>query len=170
VADAQLFHTVSFCGPLASPDSAAEPGAESPSAEQFTPSGERAYVPDQTADRTWRRRYEHLQTELRREEAERRVEGFVREGRLVPAQASIAMALLQAEDTIEFDGESRPVRQLLIAMIERQAPHGLFGAAAPEIGAQANAALLLPEEAEFYRRHFPDVSLEEIAARKRRPT
>lgn len=111
-------------------------------------------------------RYEDLKNDVRRGEAQRTVEGFVREGRICPAQAPFAEAMLQAEDVIEFDGESRPIRQLLIAMIERQPPMALFSAVAPESIRKADEALMLPEEAEFYRKHFPDVSLEEIAARK----
>lgn len=115
----------------------------------------------------WRQRYEELSTANRRADAHRAVEGFVREGRLCPAQAPFAEALLLTEDTIEFDGESKPLRQLLMAMIERQPPMGLFAAIAPEADKRAEAALMLPEEAAFYRKHFPDVSLEEIALRKR---
>lgn len=113
-------------------------------------------------------RFQNLKDEVRRGEAQRTVEGFVRAGRICPAQVPFAEAMLQAEDVIQFDGESRPIRQLLIAMIERQPPMQLFSAAVPEnVSVDSGAAKLLPEEAEFYRKHFPDVSLEEIAARKR---
>jgi hypothetical protein len=99
------------------------------------------------------------------------VDGFIREGRICPAQAPFAEAMLLAEDAIEFDGESRPIRQLLISMIERQPPMALFSAIAPDRGQEGHATThpaLLPEEAAFYRKHFPDVSLEEIASRRGR--
>lgn len=163
VADARLFSGVRFFGNLDAdrndPASAIESSTSANSSQTPT------VVEDEPS--RWRRRYEDLRAELRREEAERKVEEFVREGRMVPAQTAFATALLQAEDTIEFDGESLPLRQLLIAMIERQPPLRLFAAIAPEAdGRAADSALLLPEEAEFYRKYFPEVSLDEIAARK----
>jgi len=127
-------------------------------------------APFQGEGGAWRRRYEDLREEIRREEAERQVEKFVEQGKLCPAQAPFAEALLQAADTIVFDGEKRPLRQLLIAMIERQPPMALFSELAPSCGnaGDHSAQLLLPEEAEFYRRHFPDLSLDDIARRKNR--
>jgi hypothetical protein len=50
-------------------------------------------------------------------------------------------------------------------MIERQPPHGLFSEIAPGNSASSNAQFS-PDEAEFYRKHFPDVSLDVIAARR----
>lgn len=113
----------------------------------------------------WRARHEALRSEVDRERAEREVGAFVKAGKLTPAQAPFAQALMSAGDTIEFGGEVRPIRQLLIAMLERQPPMGLFSETVPDISVGSEGGLL-PEEAEFYRRHFPDVSLEEIAVRK----
>lgn len=110
----------------------------------------------------WRAKYDELSRQIRSENAERQVAAFVREGKLLPSQAPMVAAMMAVEDSIEFDGESRPLVQLLIAMIERQPPHGLFSESVPESSA-ATPPTMLPEEADFYRKHFPDVSLEAIA-------
>jgi hypothetical protein len=91
---------------------------------------------------------------------------LIQEGRLLPAQAPFAEALLARREPVEFDGRRVSVGQLLLAMIERQPPRPLFAELAPVPTADLSQALMVPEEAEFYRRHFPDISLEEIAKRK----
>ncbi len=123
-------------------------------------------VPRGTSE--WRERFERLREEVDAREAERRVDSFMKEGRLCPAQVPFALALLMTSDTVEFGGDRKPLRELLIAMIERQPPMALFAEIAPDPGARGDhsAQLLMPEEAEFYRRHFPDVSLDEIARRR----
>jgi hypothetical protein len=73
---------------------------------------------------------------------------------------------MRCPDVIEFDGDEMPVRQLILAMLERSVPHALFAELAP-VGPAAEASNLPPEEAAFYRRHFPDLSLEEIALRRK---
>lgn len=158
VPDAQLFHVMSFSGNLEDGMWRADPAQGAACSA----------CPDTDDASLWRSRYEQLLAQHRREHAGRQVEEFVRAGKLCPAQAPFAKALLQAEDTIEFGEDMASVRELLIAMIERQPPLQLFAALAPSAHQDANAALLLPEEAEFYRKHFPDVSLDEIAARKAR--
>jgi hypothetical protein len=114
----------------------------------------------------WKARYNELTSKVQAEEAARRVSELVRSGRLTPAQIPFATALLQSGGTIDFAGESRPVHELLIAMLEKQPPHALFTELAPASSSSAEA-LFLPEEAAFYRKHFPDVSLDVIAQRKR---
>lgn len=101
-----------------------------------------------------------------RREAAQVVQRFVKAGRLVPAQVPYAEAILANEATLEFAGDRTTLRNLLIAMIERQPPHALFTDLAPAAAEAASAHLMLPEEAAFYRRHFPEVSLDEIARRR----
>lgn len=115
---------------------------------------------------TWRQRYERLVGEQEEREAERLVREFVAAGKLCPSQTSMAKALLLSSDTVAFDGRSRPLREVALEMIERQPRLGLFSEIAPDPAQDFSSQLLLPEEEEFYRRHFPDVSLEEIARRK----
>lgn len=92
---------------------------------------------------------------------------FVREGRLTPAQAPYAEALMRAEAAIEFGDDGNTPARLLIAMLERQPPLAMFTDVAPSPPTgDYSAALMMPEEAEFYRRHFPDISLDQIARRK----
>lgn len=102
------------------------------------------------------------------ERARERIDGFVREGRLAPSQADLAKAIASADAVVEFEGDAAPLRDLLLRMIERRPPVALFGETAPTGAGDDDAAshLLLPEEAAFYRRHFPGVSLDQIARRK----
>jgi hypothetical protein len=98
--------------------------------------------------------------------AEREVDDLLRKGRLVPAQARFAKALLLSRDTIEFDGRSQPLRGLVLALLERQPKLNLFAELTPAPQSDHSQHLMLPEEADFYRRHFPEVSLDEIAKRR----
>lgn len=114
--------------------------------------------------RAWQERYESLRAAQRTEEAEREAQEWVAKGRLTPSQVPFAKALLMQEESIVFDGTRQPLRSLLIAILERQPPHALFTRTAPVRPAlDEGDHLLLPEEADFYRRHFPDVNLTEIA-------
>ena len=90
------------------------------------------------------------------------------EGRLFPAQVEAARRLLEHGRT-RFDADSRGIRRLLLDLLESRPPSALFSELAPAppvADADAAAELLLPEEAAFYRRHFPGVSLGEIAKRR----
>ena len=92
---------------------------------------------------------------------------LVREGRMVPAQVPFAEALLACESVVEFSGDKRPLRELLIALLERQPPLALFGQTAPALSVPDRPATMLPEEAAFYTRHFPGVPLSDIAEARR---
>ncbi|HEY0868187.1 MAG TPA: hypothetical protein VGE01_12450 [Fimbriimonas sp.] len=144
VESARLFSSVMFSGELG-----CAPPPPAPLSSESHPGGPPPPAPSSICMQT--------------EEGVRR---WVREGRLVPAQVPFVRALLESSDAIEFDGSKRPLRQLVIAMVERQPPHALFCERIPASNGEANDNLLLPEEAEFYRRHFPDVSLNEIARRR----
>lgn len=114
----------------------------------------------------WQARYEALRADQRRAEADALVSSYVRQGKLSPAQAPMARALLGHADAIHFDGGTAPVARLVQTLIERAPSHGLLQEQAPELPIDDAAHLLLPEEAEFYRRHFPDIQLDQIARRK----
>lgn len=113
----------------------------------------------------WQRKYSQLLREHAEKEADRRVAVFVAEGKLTPAQAPFAQAMLLCEDSVEFDGDSRPLAHLALALIERQPKHGMFGDRAPALNPDYSQHLMMPEEVAFYERHFPGVSLDEIAKR-----
>lgn len=85
---------------------------------------------------------------------------------MVPSQAPFAEALLACEGVVEFSGDRRPLRELLIALLERQPPLALFGQVATVQAGPDPGSSLPPEEAAFYRRHFPGVSLTAIAEAK----
>ncbi len=114
----------------------------------------------------WQRKFHDLQRQRQEEDADRRVAAFVAEGRLTPAQVPFARALLVSEDTIEFDGEKQPLAHLLVSMIQRQPPHQMFGERTPAPSVDYSSHLMMPEEVEFYNRHFPGVSLDEIAKKR----
>ena len=52
----------------------------------------------------WRERFEALERSTRESGAEQIVQGFLRQGKLVPAQVPFARAILASDDTLEFDG------------------------------------------------------------------
>lgn len=113
----------------------------------------------------WKSRYEVLLRQRSEQAADEALQRYVKDGRLVPSQVPYAKALLLHESAVEFSGELQPVRQLLIDLIERQPPSSLFRETAPQPeGVRASG--LLPEETEFYRRYFPDLSLDDIARGK----
>lgn len=93
------------------------------------------------------------------------LEGLVAQGRALPAQLPHARALLACEEGVSFDGGKVPVSRLVRALLECGPVHSLFTRTVPEKGPAVSA--LPPEEADFYRRHFPGVSLEEIALRRK---
>lgn len=113
----------------------------------------------------WRIRYRSLERQIASQEAERNVSRFIAEGRMTPAEAEFARALLASAETIEFGDDKRSVAKLVMAMFERRVPHGLFKELSPSAGSVAGSTLL-PEERDFYQRHFPDVDLATIEGLK----
>lgn len=113
----------------------------------------------------WRIRYRSLERQIAFQDAGRKVAGYIADGRITPAEAEFARALLASGETIEFGDDKRSVAELVIAMFERRVPHGLFKELAPSSGPVAGSTLL-PEERDFYKRHFPDVDLATIEGLK----
>lgn len=113
----------------------------------------------------WRARFEALEAKNRQDEARRQVSEWLNAGKLLPTQVAFAKALLLFDGNVTFDGESAPVAAIFREFIGRQPSHGLYTELAPD-GGGSSEALFLPEEAEFYRRHFPDVGLDQIAAKR----
>ncbi|MFZ4507279.1 MAG: hypothetical protein ACOYON_06235 [Fimbriimonas sp.] len=107
----------------------------------------------------FRQAYERLMREKQEKDAADEVRQFIREGRLVPAQAEEARQLLAMG--ISF-GEST-VRDLVRSLLMKLPKKEFAREIAPASHADLDAALMMPEEAEFYRKHFPGVSLKEIA-------
>jgi len=99
-------------------------------------------------------------------QVERTLEGLERQGRLVPAQRQFAKSLLSHKAAITFGGHTVSVAELVTRLLEAAPDHGLFREHAPATDHEASANLFLPEEAEFYRRYFPDIALKDIAHTK----
>ncbi len=114
----------------------------------------------------WQEQYEHLERQVRQETAEREARSLMQLGKLTPAQMPFAVALLQSDDHVTFGGKKAPVGRLVRQLIDVQPGIPMFRELAPEATQEAAANLLLPEEAEFYRRYFPGVSLDQIAAKR----
>lgn len=87
------------------------------------------------------------------------------EGRIVPAQLEPARAVLGALSA-QFSSDGAVVAALR-ELLGRAVPHRLFGQVAPS--PSSPSPQLGPDEAEFYRRYFPGVSLDQIALRKPEP-
>jgi len=136
-----------------------------------TDESEREADADETSafgEAMWRERYDALRAEFDQATSEAQVNSYLRSGKLCPAQVPYALALLQSSGVVTFDGESRTVPHLVRALLDRQPQLSLFAQLAPDALETDEPAALLPEEAEFYRKHFPGLSLSEIAERKRR--
>ena len=111
----------------------------------------------------WRARAEAADRRWQEVEVERQVNEWLAEGRIVPAQVPATRALLFAEQTITFGHESIAVAQLLRQFVAAATPVSRFRETATPPA--QSAPTINPEHAEFYRRHFPDLSLDEIAKR-----
>lgn len=115
--------------------------------------------------RPWTTDWQDERAEFRRQKDEEWLQALVAKGCLVPAQLPPARALLACEGTVAFGDGNVPVAQLARSLMEAAPAHAMFGHTVPEKRPRLPA--LPPEEAEFYRRHFPGVSLDEIAMRRK---
>lgn len=93
----------------------------------------------------------------------RTVERFLAEGQLIPAQARLAEALLEMSSTVQFSGRDERIGDLVESLISL-IPRGEWFHQTPT--PPPTETTLESSEAEFYRRHFPDLALEEIAKRR----
>lgn len=114
----------------------------------------------------WKEHFDQLSRRISAQHAEEMASQYVEQGKLLPSQVDFAVAMFKHNAVIEFDGDSVPLQKLLIAMLDNTPPHMLFQEQAPNAAADSANYLMLPQEAEFYRRYFPDVSLDQIAQRK----
>lgn len=103
---------------------------------------------------------------LAQDEVNRRVADYIRQGRLMPAQAAFARALLACDDPVMFDDETSAVGLLVTQLIESLPVRVRFEETVPAKPFDYSEQLMLPEEVAFYRRHFPDIALDQIAARR----
>lgn len=115
----------------------------------------------------WRAKYEDAMRRQKKDVAEDQVAKWVSSGKITPGQAPFASALLVEETGVEFDGGLTSIRDLVSKLIGAQPRHGMMGEHAPQPIEDTSSVLMLPEEAAFYRKHFPDVSLEAIAQKRR---
>jgi hypothetical protein len=134
------------------------------SAQVFTDSIE--FVAHVEAPVDWQARYQRLARERHEFGVREQVSAWIASGKITPAQAPYATALLADEGGIEFNGGMAPIRDLIAKLIACQPSHAMFGETAPQEVEDASRLLLLPEEAAFYKKHFPDVSLEAIAQKR----
>ena len=113
----------------------------------------------------WQAKYEDATAQQNKQRASDQVQQLIADGKLLPAQAKYAEALLQRDDTIEFDGETLAINELVKGLIESGPQHNLFNELAPNPTSDEEQHDLPPAEAQFYAQHFPGLSLREIAKR-----
>ena len=113
----------------------------------------------------FRMAYEALRNERENQLAKVEADRFIKEGRLLPCQRAAATALFRSREVMDVDGKSVPIRLLAQELIQQMPSRDFTKQLVPEKADFSNH-LLLPEEAEFYRRHFPDVSLSAIAQQR----
>lgn len=113
-----------------------------------------------------RSRYARLLSDREEAQAQARVKEMIAQGRLTPAQAELARTLLLSKGLVAFGGRRTEVSALFESFLDLQPAMSLFSEVSPSPEATDSSHLLMPEEAQFYRRHFPDVSLDEIARRR----
>lgn len=96
------------------------------------------------------------------------IQRWLREGRLVPAQLPSIRALAALDSASFSAADGSQIWDQVQSLIQNATPQVVFQqlapAALPEL--QADAHLLLPEEAAFYRQYFPDLDLAQIAQRR----
>jgi len=114
----------------------------------------------------WQLRFQKLQRQMELQQAQSQVNRLIAEGRLLPSQKEHAVALLCHRESVHFGGSMKPVGEILLSLLELQPNPARFREHAPQSDPDYSSVLMMPEEAEFYRRHFPGVALEEIAKRK----
>ncbi len=115
----------------------------------------------------WRAKYEDAVRLRKHHDANQQVAKWVEGGLVTPAQAPFVSALLVEDSGVEFNGSLVPVRDLVAKMIGAQPKHSMFGEIVRSSGEDDSLSSMLPEEAAFYRKHFPDVSLKSIAEKRR---
>ncbi|MBS1715873.1 MAG: hypothetical protein JST30_16215 [Armatimonadetes bacterium] len=108
----------------------------------------------------WQTRFRRLESDVARQSAETQVARLLKEGKLVPAQAEAALALLEGSQTVTFDGGPAPVSSVVLRLLESARAHTLFAPTAPE---SAPPTGIPDDERAFYERYFGGLSLEEIA-------
>lgn len=106
----------------------------------------------------------------RPQEVAERVEALIGQGKLWPHQRDLAEAILGQSESLRFSGVTMTWGDAVERLLKAAPGHKLFRQIAPVADQEAEAALLLPEEADFYRRHFPGLDLNAIAAQRSRRT
>ncbi|MDX2064710.1 MAG: hypothetical protein SFX74_03100 [Fimbriimonadaceae bacterium] len=117
----------------------------------------------------FRAAYEQLCAERARELAEARLQRYLQEGRVTPLQSDIARTLLQDGPSVTFGRREIRVSELFAEFLRLNPAHAMFREWTPT-PTDFSECLMLPEEAAFYRTHFPDVPLESIAAQRVGPS
>lgn len=108
-----------------------------------------------------RQRLEQFRAEIRQREVAQRVDSAVSAGQLPPVCREAAQAILLSDASVKFSDADTPVAELFVRILEalpRQFKRPLAGAGT------ANAADNMTQaEKAFYSRHFPDLTLDQVA-------
>lgn len=94
------------------------------------------------------------------------IKQFLSEGRLLPCQADLAKSILEQGCNAEFGAGESDIAQLFEQFLQRMPRLRVFGEIAKTKLVSGEQSTFLPEEAAFYQRYFPDVTLDQIAQRR----
>lgn len=97
------------------------------------------------------------------EQCESEIKRLVGAGKIYPHQSEMVRALLSCGQGVSFNRSHQSVSRLVLDLLNSGPSHTMF----TEVGATGAPAQsgFDPDESAFYSRHFPDLSLEEIAKR-----
>lgn len=97
------------------------------------------------------------------EKCELDIRRLIGAGKMFPHQSDLVRALLSCSEGVSFNRSHQSVSRLVLDLLESGPAHSMF----TEVGATGtpSASKFDPDESAFYQRHFPELSLEEIAKR-----
>lgn len=114
-------------------------------------------------DGPWKRRWLEREREERSREAEAWADQWVSEGRMTPAERPFALALLTSTQPVEFGEEGLTAREAARRLFAARPLAPVSQELAPQ--AASPAAGMDSDAADFFRRRFSGLSLDEIARR-----
>ncbi len=101
-----------------------------------------------------------LYLNLIQSQVDQEVSQFVSQGRLVPSQVPFAKVLLNEFRNVEFDGDSAPISKIFRNFLMNCRGSEILHEISPQFDVKTPG--VNSEARDFYQKHFPDHTLEEI--------
>ncbi len=111
----------------------------------------------------WKAKFLALKEQSRTKEVKGKVAKWIESGKLFPAQAEFAAAILASEGKVTFGEATTEVAALLERLIENQPATLLFTESVPN---PERTHDFTSDESDFYQKYFPSLELDQIAQRK----